>query len=97
MDYRKLNEVTVKDKFPIPIINDLLHDLKRANMFSKINLKADYHQIRMKEKDIPKIIVKTHQGYFEFKFMSFDVNQYSCHLLSLNELSFDFTNTLATF
>jgi hypothetical protein len=83
MDYRALNEVTIKNKYPLPWIDDLFDQLRGACVFSKIDLQSSYHQLKIRESDIPKTTFITRYGLYEYTIMSFGLTNTPTYFMYL--------------
>nr|GFB45550.1 putative reverse transcriptase domain-containing protein [Tanacetum cinerariifolium] len=71
IDYRELNKLTVKNRYPLPRIDDLFDQLQGSSVYSKIDRRLGYHQLRIREEDIPKTAFRTRYGHYEFQVMPF--------------------------
>ena len=83
VDYRPLNEVTIKNKYPLPRIDLLFDQLARAKVFSKIDLRSGYHQIKIKPEDIPKTTFTTRYELYEYLVMSSGLTNAPAHFMYL--------------
>ena len=71
IDYRELNKVTIRNQYPLPRIDDRFDQLQRARVFSKIDPKSGYHQLKIRSEDVPKTAFRTRYGHYEFLVMPF--------------------------
>ena len=83
VDYRKLNEVTIKNKYTLPKIEDLFDQLNDARVFSKIDLRSGYHQLKVRETNIPKTAFITRYGQYEYTVMSFGLTNAPAFFMNL--------------
>jgi hypothetical protein len=83
VDYRFLNDVTVKNKYPLPRIEDLFDQMRGARVFSKIDLRSGYHQMKIRPSDIPKMAISTRYGLYEFTVMSFGLTNAPSYFMNL--------------
>ena len=83
IDYRQLNRVTIKNRYPLPRIDDLFDQLRWARVYSKIDLRIGYHQLRVREVDIPKTTLRTRYEHFEFTMMLFRLTNAPAALMDL--------------
>ncbi|GKC47421.1 reverse transcriptase domain-containing protein [Tanacetum coccineum] len=74
IDYRELNKLIVKNRYPLPRIEDLFDQLQGSRVYSKIDLRSGYHQLRVREEDIPRKAFRTRYGHYEFQVMPFGLN-----------------------
>jgi hypothetical protein len=83
VDYRNLNEVTIKNKYPLPQIEDLFDQMRGAKIFSKIDLRSGYHQLKIRTEDVPKIAFTTRYGLYEFLVMLFGLTNAPAYFMNL--------------
>jgi hypothetical protein len=88
IDYRSLNEVTIKNKYPLPRIEDLFDQMKGASVFSKIDLRLGYHQLKIQELDIPKTAFHTRYGLYDYNVMSFGLTNAPAYFMYLMNKGF---------
>jgi hypothetical protein len=93
VDYRSLNDVTMKNKYLLPHIEDLFNQMRDARVFSKIDLRSGYHQMKIRPSDIPKTVFSTRYGLYEFTVMSFGLTNAPTYFMNLmNKVFMEYLN-----
>ncbi|GJV46908.1 retrovirus-related pol polyprotein from transposon 17.6 [Tanacetum coccineum] len=90
IDYRELNKLTVKNRYPLPRIDDLFDQLQGSRVYSKIDLRSGYHQLRVREEDIPKTTFRTSYGHYEFQVMPFGLTNAPAPMTKLTQKNMKF-------
>nr|GEY37204.1 putative reverse transcriptase domain, ribonuclease H-like domain, aspartic peptidase domain protein [Tanacetum cinerariifolium] len=89
INYRELNKLTVKNRYPLPRIDDLFDQLQGSSIYSKIDLRSGYHQLRVREQDIPKTTFRTRYGHYEFQVIPFGLtNTHAVFMDLMNRVQF---------
>ena len=85
--------MTIKNKYRLPMINDLFDQLQGAKVFSKIDLRSGYHQLKIREQDIPKTAFTTRYGLYEYTIMSFGLTNAPAYFMNMNKVFMEFLDT----